>query len=66
MNTTILTGFGATMGSSASPMDPLFYAHHMFVDLQWSMWQFDQTRPSNHDSYGGTLDFHLCSFTVYD
>lgn len=30
---------GGTMGTSASPSDPLFWLHHAFIDKIWADWQ---------------------------
>jgi len=30
---------GGTMGSSASPSDPIFWLHHAFIDKIWADWQ---------------------------
>ena len=32
--------FGGHMGSHFSPIDPLFFAHHSFVDLTLNTWQY--------------------------
>jgi tyrosinase len=30
---------GGTMGSFLSPLDPIFWLHHAYIDLLWSKWQ---------------------------
>jgi tyrosinase len=32
---------GQTMGSGASPLDPIFWAHHNMVDYCWAKWNFE-------------------------
>ena len=32
--------FGGHMGQTYSPVDPLFFAHHAFVDMTLGIWQF--------------------------
>jgi hypothetical protein len=50
-----LTGSpGYTMGSTYSPHDPVFYAHHTFIDLLWT--RFQLLHPENHEAYDGGLN----------
>jgi len=46
-------GCGGDMGSMQSSEDPLFFAHHSFVDYLYAQWQ-DIDRTNRMRDYGGT------------
>jgi hypothetical protein len=52
----IHNAMGGTMRSMDSPIDPLFYAHHTYVDLQWLEWQNENVQNQN-DYDGNSEDF---------
>jgi hypothetical protein len=44
---------GATMSTTFSPHDPIFYAHHSYIDLIWT--DFQLLREGNHEAYFGNM-----------
>jgi tyrosinase len=44
-------GVGGTMATMKSPMDPLFYLHHAYVDKVWADWQ--NLNEDHVEDYGG-------------
>ncbi|KAJ9048952.1 hypothetical protein DSO57_1029502 [Entomophthora muscae] len=51
---TVHTGIGGNNGDMTnmySPNDPIFYAHHAFIDLLWNEWQM--RNPSLANTYNG-------------
>jgi tyrosinase len=45
-------GLGGDIGTMQSPEDPIFFAHHSFIDYQYAQWQ--DMNASRKKSYGGT------------
>ena len=50
--------FGGLMGGVSSPLDPLFFAHHAYVDMVFNNWQF------LHGFAPTTTDFGETSFEI--
>jgi len=53
---------GGVMSTMKSPADPLFWAHHTFVDRVWSQWQ-DQS-DSNKKAYGASMSDQLVGLGI--
>ncbi len=41
---------GATMGTGASALDPLFWTHHCMVDYMWAKWNIDLENDNTSDA----------------
>jgi tyrosinase len=51
------------MGGLSSPLDPIFYSHHMMIDNLWSVWQARD--PANMLAYQGATDQLLMALDGY-
>jgi hypothetical protein len=64
-------GVGGHMMEMSSPADPIFYAHHAFIDRLWFAWQKNHNDPScglcNNLHYNNHLRYSALDYAgVYD
>ena len=51
--------FGGHMGSTYSPVDPMFFGHHGFIDMTMNIWQYVRSNFNNMGSSISTRTFTI-------
>jgi tyrosinase len=47
---------GGTMGTYHSPLDPIFWCHHNFIDYMWAAWNMARHNPNTNDPNWANFD----------
>jgi tyrosinase len=47
---------GGTMSTFDSPLDPVFWCHHNFIDALWAHWNIDRGNPNTSDTDWGLFN----------